>query len=351
MTFEQTQFNTRGRIPLDSKVWNGPVDEYVTSEGLTPGFRKVIAEQVFKPAETPQTPFYQRMVGSDLKEGDGWTERAVYLREPRKFKPKATAQDDLGYYESAGLEKTFVKNVEGWLPATLPSDLKTAEMMLSYSSVGRLNDAILQTVYDSYQLTMESAIETYAVTMTSHTMNVDVEGDGIITAMGNIMQRATAMLGNEYHYNELTEEQNAKILTNSKSVTLYLNADYLNAYKNAKSVLPSPSELVENVKVVPVYNHLPAPLTQEQWDAGTVDPEGDPITWEGDPPASLGDAAPIGLLVDDRRYVYRPYRGTYRLNVSKNGAGDFSNTHLLWNGSLASRPWYNAVRINNVPSN
>lgn len=65
------------------------------------------------------------MTGSTLSMGDGWTERAVYLREPRKFKPKATAEDDLGYYESAGLEKTFEKNVNGWLPATLPSDLRT----------------------------------------------------------------------------------------------------------------------------------------------------------------------------------------------------------------------------------
>lgn len=42
MTFEQTQFNTRGRIPLDADVWKGAVDEYVTEDGLTPGFRKVI---------------------------------------------------------------------------------------------------------------------------------------------------------------------------------------------------------------------------------------------------------------------------------------------------------------------
>lgn len=248
------------------------------------------------------------------------------------------------------MEKTYTKNIQGWIPATLPSSLATADMMLSYSSVGRLNDAILQTVYDSYQLTMESDIETYAVTMTSHAMNVDVEGDGILTAMQNIIQRASDMMGNEYHYNELTEEQNEKILTQSQSVTLYLNAKYWNAYKNAKAVLPSPSELVENLKVVPTYNDLPAPLTQEQWDAGTVDPEGSALAWEGEPPATLGEQAPIGLLVDDRRFVYRPYQGTYRLNVSKNGAGDFSNSHLLWNGSLASRSWYNAVRINDVPA-
>lgn len=167
---------------------------------------------------------------------------------------------------------------------------------------------------------MESAIETYAVTMTSASMNVDIASDGIITAMSNIIQRATDMMGDEYHYNELTEEQNRKILTNSsEGITLYLNAKYLNAYKNAKSVLPSPNELVENLTIVPCYNDLPAPLTQAQWDAGTVDPEGDPITWTGDPPPTLGEQAPIGLLVDNRRFEYRPYRGTYRLNVSKNG--------------------------------
>lgn len=203
-------------------------------------------------------------------------------------------------------------------------------------------------MYDSYQMSMESAIETYAVTMTTHSMDVNVTEDGIITAMQNIVNKATEFMSDEANYNDLTPEQNADILTHSENVTLYLNAEYWNAYRNAKAVLPSPNELVENLKVVPMYNKLPAPLTNEQWAAGTVDVSGSVISWEGDPPSSVGQAAPIALLVDDRKFVYRPYKGEYRMNITRNGAGDFDNQHLIWNGALACRPWWNAIRINDI---
>lgn len=137
--------------------------------------------------------------------------------------------------------------------------------MLQSGAVSTLNSRLLDSVYDTYQMTMESAMETYAVTMTSHSMNVDTETDGILTSFQNIINKATEFMSDEAHYNDLTEEQNANLLTHSESVTLYLNVAYWNAYKNAKAVLPSPNELVENLKVVPMYNKLPAPMTEEQW--------------------------------------------------------------------------------------
>ena len=192
-------------------------------------------------------------------------------------------------------------------------------MMLQSGAVSTLNSRLLDSVYDTYQMAMESAMETYAVTMTSHSMNVDTETDGILTSFQNIINKATEFMSDEAHYNDLTEEQNANLLTHSESVTLYLNVAYWNAYKNAKAVLPSPNELVENLKVVPMYNKLPAPMTEEQWAAGTVDVSGSVIAWEGEAPSSVGDVAPIGLLVDDRKFTYRPYKGTYRMNITRNG--------------------------------
>lgn len=123
MTYQQTQFNTKGRIPLTSDVWKGSVDEYVTSQGITPEFSRVIAEQVFAPKVSPTIPMYKAFAGGALTAGEGWTERAVRLRTPVKFNPKATAEDDLKYYESRGLEKTFTKNVTGRFSVSLPSDL------------------------------------------------------------------------------------------------------------------------------------------------------------------------------------------------------------------------------------
>jgi len=40
-----------------------------------------------------------------------------------KFNPKATPEDDLKFYESTGVEKTFTKNVTGRISVSLPSDL------------------------------------------------------------------------------------------------------------------------------------------------------------------------------------------------------------------------------------
>ena len=92
-------FNTSGKIPTNSNFWDAGIDEFVTSDGITSGFSRVIGEQVFRPVKSPQIKFYERFAGKPINSGRGWTERAIAKTVAKKYKPKATANDDLSFYE------------------------------------------------------------------------------------------------------------------------------------------------------------------------------------------------------------------------------------------------------------
>lgn len=344
MAYIDNVFNTSGKIPTDSDFWDGAVDEFVGSDGITDGFGKVIAEQVFKPLNAPTTPFYNRIVGSPLNLGQAWTERALNKRGARHFNPKSTAQDTLGFYDSTGIEKTYKLNVAGWIPASMPTDLETAEMMLENYSIGQLNDRIVDTVIDAYQQAMESEIEKYVVSSIKNKMNIDFTD--VIDGFGKLMDVAVSFMGDEDHYNELTVDENAGIYTHSTDVIVYLPKTLMNAYRNAKATLPSPDELVSNVQFVEMVNDIATPITTEEWNAGRGTGE-TIISWDSKPVA-IDEAKPDIVMVSASKFVYRPYRGTYRTGIQRNVAGDFDNIHLVWKGSIANHPWDNGLRIYNA---
>ena len=58
MAFNDVIFNTSGKIPTESNFWKQSLDNFVTSEGITAGFKRVIGEQVFKPLKDVRMPFY-----------------------------------------------------------------------------------------------------------------------------------------------------------------------------------------------------------------------------------------------------------------------------------------------------
>lgn len=347
MAYIDTVFNTSGKIATDNEFWDGPIDEFVSSEGITPGFGRVIAEQVFKPLNAPSTPFYNRITGQPLNVGQGWTERAIKKKGVKHFNPKATAQDSLGFYESSGIEKTFVNNISGWIPNSIPSDLETAEMMLENYSVGQLNSLLVDIVIDAYQQAMESNIQKYAVSMTKNKVNIDFDDD-IIEAFGKLMDLATTFMGDEVQYNELTPEENAGIYTHSNTVQVYLPKTLMNKYRNAKASLPSPGELVSNVEFIELVNDMATPITTAEWNAGRG--ESETIAWDSKPVA-IDEAKPYVFMTASDKFVYRPYKGTYKMGTHKNIAGDFDNVHLIWRGALAVKPWANAVRIYNGQEN
>lgn len=344
MAYIDKVFNDSGKIPTDSNFWDQPLDRFVSSDGITPKFGKVIGEQVFRPINSPTTPFYNNMIGAPLNIGTGWTERAVNKREARHFNPKATAQENFGYYESTGIEKTFTNNIAGSDSVSLPSDLESAEMMIENYSIGELNAKLVDTVIDSYQQAMESAIEKYVVSSIKNKVTIDFDAD-IIEGFGQLMDLATDFMSDEVQYNELTPQENAGIYTHSKEVIVYLPKKMMNKYRNAKASLPSPSELITNVRFVEMVNKIATPITTAEWDNGRGKVAGS-LVWDSKPVA-IDEATPDIVMVSASKFVYRPYRGTYRTGIARNETGGFENFHINWKGALANHVWDNGVRVYN----
>lgn len=343
MAYVDTIFNTSGKIPTDSNFWNQSVDKFVTSDGITSGFGRVIGEQMFKPLKSAYTPFYSRFAGAPISAGMGWTERALKSTKMKRFKPKATAEDALGFVDSTGIEKTFTQNVAGWSPVVVPSELVSMEMFVNRNGIGSLNSMLVDNNVLTYQRAIESEIQKKAISLTKNAMEVDIATDGIVASMGAIMDKASEMMSDDYHYNELTDAENTDLITRSDKIYCFINQKYLNAYRNAKANLPSPSELVDNVEIVPMVNALAKPITTAEFTAG-----GDTgVTWDADDkPVAVDAPAPIAYLVASDKIVYRPVEGSYKVNMNTNGAGDFVKSHLIYKGAIAVRPWENAVRVN-----
>ena len=342
MAYTDTIFNDYGKIPTDSNFWNQSIDQFVSDSGFTSGFRRVLGEQVFKSNKEIRTPFYSRFAGKPIDAGVGWTERALYDSGVKRWNPKATAEDALGYYDSKGIEKSFTVNVQMWKPVSVPSDLASLDDFIARNGIGELNSRIVDTVTRAYQNAIESEIQKKAISLTKNSMDVDIETDGIVNVFGQIMDKATEMMSDDYHYNELTEDENADLITRSDKIYMFVNQKYLNAYRNAKANLPSPSELVSNVEIIPMLNDLAKPVTTSEFNAGSGS-----VTWDSaDKPVACDANAPIAYLVGDGKIEYRPVRGSYKINEQFNGAGDFTNVHLIARGSIAVRPWENAVRVN-----
>jgi len=260
MAYTDTIFNDYGKIPTDSNFWNQSIDQFVSDSGFTSGFRRVLGEQVFKSNKEIRTPFYSRFAGKPIDAGVGWTERALYDSGVKRWNPKATAEDALGYYDSKGIEKSFTVNVQMWKPVSVPSDLASLDDFIARNGIGELNSRIVDTVTRAYQNAIESEIQKKAISLTKNSMDVDIETDGIVKVFGQIMDKATEMMSDDYHYNELSDDENADLITRSDKIYMFVNQKYLNAYRNAKANLPSPSELVSNVEIIPMLNDLAKPL-------------------------------------------------------------------------------------------
>lgn len=342
MAYMDDVFNTSGKIPTNSDFWDQSIDKFVTSDGITSGFGRVIAEQMFKPLKSVYTPFYSRFAGKPISAGMGWTERALKVTAMKHFNPKATASDDLSFYDSKGVEKTFTQNVEGWSPISVPSELVSPEMFVERSGVATLNSMLLDNNINTYQRSIESEIQKKAISLTKNKITVDIATDGIVDVFGQLMDKASEMMSDDYRYNELSDDENQDLITRSDKVYMFVNQQYLNAYRNAKANLPSPGELINNVEIVPMVNKLVAPITTTEYNNGPDTGK----TWGSTKPVAIDDPAPIAYLVGDGKITYRPVVGSYKINMTANGAGDFRNAHLIYKGAVAVRPWENAIRVN-----
>ena len=89
---------------------------------------------------------------------------------------------------------------------------------------------------------------------------------------------------------------------------------------------------------------MPTPLTTAEWNAGADD--GDTvITWDSKPKA-IDQPKPKAVLITEGAVEYRPLMGGYRMNLARNDAGDFENSHLIWRGAIGVSPFEDMLRLN-----
>lgn len=341
MAYTDTIFNTMGKIPTDSNFWEQSIDRFVSSDGLTPKFSRVIAEQMFLPLQSPKIPWYSRFAGRPVSAGAGATERILEQKAGYHFNPKATASDALQFYDNTGIEKNFEIDVSGRRSDSLPSDLVSVEEFVEANGPARLNDMIYQLQSFGYQLDTNSFIGKKAVSCSKGKVEMDDVTD--MTALyETIRDTATDMMcSGVADYNELAADENKNIDISAESVLAFMPVKLWNQLRSSRASLPNPSELVDNVTVVPVYDTaLPTPLTTTEW--GTAPSTG--ITWT-DKPVNIDGKTPTVYLVDPRKIEYRPVNRSYKVNINQNGAGDFQNAHLVYRGMVVVRPWYNACSI------
>ena len=336
------EFNTSGKFPTDSNFWTEYKTEFVAGDGITNGFKTVLGEQVFRPLGEVRTPFYNRFAGRPLNVGMAWKERALFKNKSRHFKPKATAQDALGFEDSEGMEVTHELNIEGWIKTSIPSSLKSVEMMLKEGSIGQLSSLLVDNVLKTYQSDMESAIAKKIISSIAGETDIDFN-DGV-NAWKTINRLAIEFMGEEKHYNMLTEDQNAKLRKTGGKILCFIDAVTYEDMVSSFAALPSPDYINRYVEYIPVMDGMPTPLTTAEWNAGAND--GDTvITWDSKPKA-IDKVKPKAVLITEGAVEYRPLMGGYRMNLAKNEAGDFENQHLIWRGSVGISPFEDMLRLN-----
>ena len=342
-------FNESGRFPTDADFWGTDVSDWLTADGITSGFSRVIAEQMFRPVNDPLTPMYNRFAGRPIASGKGWTERIVGKTKARKFNPKATAQDALGFYDSSGLEFNFTIDYEGWRPVSLPSELASLEEFMSPEGVGQLNSILVDNNLADYQRDMESAIEMKAISTTSNEITLtEAQSESPQAILKVIQQTASAMRGTKTHYNELEEDRNELVYTNSDTILVFMGQELYDDIMDSFATLPSPDRIVRNAELIPMPDGLPTPLTTAQFNEGVKDEDTTVITtWTpATKPAAVDKAAPLIWMCAANRIEVRPLARSYKINLQQNGAGDFVNEHMVWKAAIAVKPFENAVRIN-----
>ena len=341
-------FNTLGKFPTTEDFWQGSLEDWVTSDGITTGFSRVLGEQVFAPTLEPITPFYNTFKGRPLNAGAGWTERLIGKSTTKKFNPKATAQDALGFYDSEGIERTFEIDYRGWIPVSLPSDLVSLEMFAKSSGMGELNSRLVDMVQEGYERRCEGAIGMKAISTTSKEITINAtDSQDPQKILKTIQKTANEFRGDATHFNELeTEEQNL-VYTNSRDVLVFMGQQLLDDILDSFAALPSPDRIVRNATIIPVPDGLPTPITTAQFNEGVKEDTTTITTWTpSSKPVAADKQQPDIWMCSADRVEVRPVIGEYFMEAQRNAAGRFTNMHLCWAMAIGIRPWANAVRIN-----
>lgn len=382
--FNDAQWGTIGKIPADSDFFAGGLDisDIMDGQGFTMEFSKVLGEQVFKLTEPSEHPFTARLTGKPIRVGAGWLERLckrmgagampttdsggnIVPAKSGAFKRGGTngtvkeidADDDLRYYDSEGKEFAYQsENVKGWIPLTLPSNLDIYDMFSQEGGLGELNGILVDNVKQGYDNILEAEIQKHAINLCPYVENVGyISGKDLFTKIRDYVSK---MRSDDYAFNQYaiagssfaTDDAyfNDNYEHKAKDVVIFMNRMVYNAMMDDFATYPSPEYIKEvGAEFVLMDNSMVTPYADASAMAtdGFTDYGG--MTAATDMPM-LGEDAPQILIMDRRFCEYRPIIDSYRINISKNGAGDFTNEHMHFKGGLNVKPWASCVALNEI---
>ena len=326
---------TKALVSADTDFFVRNMDKMVTEQGLTPEFSKLLGEVMMAPMKDAPIPFLRRFMGRELGYGAFWQENALALPTGRRYKPKATAEDAFGYYENEGAQAIYTTSFQGWTPQTLPSTLSLGEIVNRPELMGEFITRITENGRLAVQMGLDAMIGKKLVSSIGFTETVDTtDYKGYRKVLRDIV---TDMRTNKGLYIDDTVIDPDKYLTAASSgVTIIMEEKDYNDMVSDLSTYPSPDKFVENGTIMTVPE-MPTPITTAEYGAGGG---GGAFTEE---PVNIDGDKPLAVILSNDYMEYRPYQGQSRVNVNENGAGDFTNVHTLYKGSIGIRPWENAV--------
>ena len=330
-------FTSRGVIPTNSKFWEMYAEDLVTEDGITSGFKRLLGESLFAPMKGIQTPFYDNFIGKFIDYGAQWKENIMKLPGVKKFNPKATAQDAFGYEETEGFEALHETHINGWERLTIPTEFELAEMVNDPSRISEFASFIQSNGAKVMKMTVDSQIGKKLVSTTTNEITADFSDFSGLRKI--IRDTATEMRKNTGTYVEPAVDA-SNYLTAAPEVVAIMTEELLNDLVADTAALPSPDKLINNCRIITVPQ-MPEPLTEAEYNAGVIS-----NGWDIKPSVAFGSDVPKVIMMSTERIVYRPYKRMNKVNINNNGAGDFTNTHIIFKGSIGVRPWENAVRIN-----
>ena len=329
-------YNSNGKIAADSDFFKNFSDVFTGADGIVDGFKTVLGEQIIHTRRPWRTPIYSLAIGAPLRFGAAWSERLLKKTNTYEFNPKATAQDDLGFYDSEGYEKVFTVNYQGRKTVSAASDLALRELLLPGNG-GQINDYLVDGMTKDVQGELEAMAGVNLVSSIQHEMNgADMSTPEKIRKLINDVAIAMKTDGAQYSRMALDTEY-------ADEVVVLMDAADARNLSNSEAMLPDAARLNVEARIIPIYGGLPTPITEQQFNAGRGQ-SGTAYT-AGSTPVAMGKAKPNMIIMDAKYFEIRPFIDEWKMTTSYNGAGDFRNFHCLYKGAMGFKPWKNALRV------
>ncbi len=327
----------------NANFWVSNADKFITSAGITAGFSRELGESMFAPQKSIRTPFYNAFTGRPLKSGAAWKERIMAVPSTERYNPKATAQQAFGFYDSEGLEAVHACHYQGWIPLTVPSDLELSELVQSPGKIGDFASYIYENGSKAVQMDINALIGKKLVSCVEHTDTIDTSDFEAFRK--KIRDVAATMRTNKGTYVSSTVDPD-KYITSADEVIVLMEEITYNDMISDLAVYPSPDKIVQGATIIPIPE-MPTPITSAEYTAGVTS-----NGWDADAtPANIGEDKPTVMILSKDYIEWRPYMQESKVNLNANGAGDFTNAHILFKGSIGVRPWENALALTAEPGN